>query len=766
MSAAQHASSPDSTLVPGAVTRLEKAARLEAALQGQIESGETPAATDILQLSILLHEARRHEDAERWCRTGLRLTGEDWRLRNVIAVALKALGHFDEATAELERALEFAPGEGVLLSNLGNVLLAQGKAERAIGVFAMLVDRRPGDGQARRMLGLAARRAGRIDEAIAHAETARAMKPLDVLAWVDLVALEEDKGRRDKAFAIVDRAISLIGPARALVDTRIKLLRRDGRYEEARHYIGERITAEPRAAWLRAELARTFALDDRPTASVHYAEALRLAPDDTAIVSAAADNLDRTRGPAEQKAMAAAYVLARLRLVLGNPRQDAKALRGILSRSCDFERAESLGSFEDLGHHFATTGQEAALHYMLGQVSTPAHRRLLVDLHRTALRPLEVIARQTPVSRPPPARRAKVRIGFMSSDLRHHPVAYFAEPLITGLDRSRFEVFCYSWNTGPADQIERRIAASVDTFRKHPAITDRDAAQLIAADGLDILFELGGSTDMNKIATMAWQPAPRQASWLGYPHSAGLETIDRILVDPWLEPPDPALLVEKPFRLRHSWVALHQPGFSPLPAIDPLVPSERTGRVTFGTMNNIYKFNPDLFATWTEILLALPHSDLLFVRPEAGMVSFRDNVGRFFEERGVSRSRLRFVGIRGDHLGWYNAIDVALDTFPQTGGTTTCETLWMGVPVVTLVGEAFFERLSYSNLNNAGLGEWCAFDRATYVALALKAAADVAWRTDFRRNARQRIADHPLGQPRTFIRDFQDAALAWMEEVP
>lgn len=617
------------------------------------------------------------------------------------------------------------------------------------------------------MLGLAARRAGRIEEALAHAEAARALAPLDPSAWIELAALLEETGRRAEAFAIVDRALALIGPERSLVDTRIKLLRRDGRYEDAKHYIGERIAAEPGAAWLHAELARTCSHNDRATASVHFAQALRLAPRDCDIVSAAADNLDRTRGKSEQKAMAAAYRLAKRRLALGGGlRKDAKILRGILTRSCDFAAAGSLGTFEELGQYFAATGQEAALHYMMAQVTTPSQRRLLVDLHRTALRPLEVVARQTPVTRPPPARRAKVRIGFMSSDLRFHPVAYFAEPLLTGMDRSRFEIFCYSWFTGPADPIERRIAASVDTFRKHPALTDRDAAQLIASDGLDILFELGGSTDMNKIATMAWRPAPRQASWLGYPHSAGLETIDRILVDPWLAPPDPALLIEKPFRLRHSWVALHRPGFIPLPAIDPLPPSERTGRVTFGTMNNTYKFNPGLFETWAEIMRAVPHSDLLFVRPEAGMRSFRDNVGAIFEQHGVSRDRLRFTGIRGDHLGWYNSIDVALDTFPQTGGTTTCETLWMGVPVVTLVGEAFFERLSYSNLNNAGLGEWCAFDRAFYIALALKAATDIAWRTELRRTIRERLADHPLGQPRTFIRDFQDAVLAWMEEAP
>ncbi|MEJ1937881.1 tetratricopeptide repeat protein, partial [Nostoc sp. NIES-2111] len=236
MSAAPDPSHHDSTHASAAATGAAAPSRLAAALQARIASGKPLDAGDVLRLAIVLHEAHRHEEAARWCRTGLRFGCEDWRLLNVLGVALKALGRLDEAQAELERGLRVAPSEAALLSNLGNVLLAQGKAERAGEVFSTLAGRNPGDAHARRMQGLAARRAGRMDEALAHAEAARALTPLDASAWIDLAALFEETGRRAEAFAVIDRAIALIGPARPLVDTRIKLLRRDGRYEDAKAY--------------------------------------------------------------------------------------------------------------------------------------------------------------------------------------------------------------------------------------------------------------------------------------------------------------------------------------------------------------------------------------------------------------------------------------------------------------------------------------------------------------------------------------------------
>jgi predicted O-linked N-acetylglucosamine transferase (SPINDLY family) len=327
-------------------------------------------------------------------------------------------------------------------------------------------------------------------------------------------------------------------------------------------------------------------------------------------------------------------------------------------------------------------------------------------------------------------------------------------PLFDFVDRTRFELFCYSWSRNEPDPVQKYLTGRVDAFRWHKAIADRDAAQLIANDQLDMLFELGSSTDMNKLEVMAYKPAPIQASWLGYPHSAGLETIDRILVDPFINPPDPKLLIEKPFLMPHSWVAMGRLGFNEAEAINPVLPSERNGYVTYGTANNPYKYSPKVLETWARITAATENARFMFVRPESGTPAFREAMTKAFAAEGVPAERIVFTAVRGPHMRWYNEMDISLDTFPQTGGTTTCESLFMGVPVISLVGPAFFERLSYSNLSNAGLGDLATFSIEDYVAKTLSLADDTARRLDLRRGLRADLKQRPLGRQDLFASDF------------
>jgi predicted O-linked N-acetylglucosamine transferase (SPINDLY family) len=342
----------------------------------------------------------------------------------------------------------------------------------------------------------------------------------------------------------------------------------------------------------------------------------------------------------------------------------------------------------------------------------------------------------------------------MSSDLRHHPVTYFVLPIIEQYDRSRFELYCYSFYKGEADSVQKLIAESVDRFAMPRLLPDPEVASIIAADELDILFELGGTTNANRLEVMAYRPAPVQVSWLGYPHSAGLSTIDYLLVDPYLKPARPELMIEKPFEMPETWVSLGRLGFRDEP-IEPGLPEDGAGHITFGTLNSPYKFSAALMALWAAVLQRVDGSHMLFCRPEAGTAAFQRNVAAEFAKHGIAADRLDFIGVRGDHLRHYNRIDIALDTAPHTGGTTTCETLWMGVPAVTLVGDAFFERLAYSNLVNAGLGDLCTFTRDAYVDTAVALAMDRPRRRELRHGLRAQICDHPLGQTERFVANFQ-----------
>jgi len=176
--------------------------------------------------------------------------------------------------------------------------------------------------------------------------------------------------------------------------------------------------------------------------------------------------------------------------------------------------------------------------------------------------------------------------------------------------------------------------------------------------------------------------------------------------------------------------------------------------VTFGTANNPYKYSRDMLRRWARVVAAVPDSRFMLVRPEGGTAAFRDNIAAIFEAEGVSRDRLRFEAVRGAHMPFYNEMDISLDTFPQTGGTTTCESLWMGVPVVTLVGPGLFERLSCSILGNAGLHDLCASDLDAFQKAAVTLAGDVERLRHLRRSLRPTLKASRLGQTRQFATDF------------
>jgi predicted O-linked N-acetylglucosamine transferase (SPINDLY family) len=279
---------------------------------------------------------------------------------------------------------------------------------------------------------------------------------------------------------------------------------------------------------------------------------------------------------------------------------------------------------------------------------------------------------------------------------------------------------------------------------------------MIADDQLDMLIELGGTTHMNRLDLMAYRAAPKQASWMGYPHSAGLSTIDYLITDPYNTPPRRDLLLEKPLMMPHTWIALGRAVFTDAHEIKPGLPQDRNGVITFGTANNPHKYNREMFEVWARVLHETPGSRFLFVRPEGSTPTFRRNVCAEFERGGVAKERIGFATVRGAHMPFYNEIDISLDTFPLTGGTTTTESLWMGVPVVSLIGEAFYERLSYSLLTNSGLKDLASDNKDDFVRTAVALAGDGDRRLALRQTLREQIRSGPLGQTGQFAQDFYD----------
>jgi predicted O-linked N-acetylglucosamine transferase (SPINDLY family) len=449
---------------------------------------------------------------------------------------------------------------------------------------------------------------------------------------------------------------------------------RQGRIEEALAILERVIAAHPGDRNANLLLARVHGDADRQAANDALRRGLAHNPDNPELMDALIEGLSRSRYGDETQHVEEGYAVACRFMELHPDRvaRSARSLRTVFQRVIDLPRIAATGTLKQLAPHWLAEGRLAALHYELGQVASLEDRIQIVEWHRDW-------GRREGASRPPVERLAmpaidtgrKIRVGFMSSDLRNHPVTYFALQLLEQYDRDEFQVFCYSFYEGQKDGVQGHIEGKVDAFRWWPRRPDHEVAAGIAADGLDMLFELGGSTAMNKLEVMATARRASARAGSGYPHSAGLETIDYILTDPYIRPADPALLVERAFEMPESWVTLGRLGFHDRVPIEDGLPEERRGVLTFGTMNNPYKYTRACLDAWAAVLRAVPGSRFLFVRPEAAGESFVANARATFAARDVDPGRLDFVGVRGKHLPYYNAIDIALDSFPHVGGTTT-----------------------------------------------------------------------------------------------
>jgi predicted O-linked N-acetylglucosamine transferase (SPINDLY family) len=498
---------------------------------------------------------------------------------------------------------------------------------------------------------------------------------------------------------------------------------------------------------------------DRERACVLLRRANALDPDRLDIAMSLIESLERNRVGDEGGHVEEAYRLALKYLPrrLEFTESANKIMSEVFIRVCDYAACDALGDFKTLGRAWAASGRHAALLKQLSRIRDDEMRAELVEQHRMWGRLVEAAAARHPVKRPP--RRApdgRIRLGFMSSDLRQHPVGYFALPLFDHLDAERFDVFVYSFYQGKEDAAQRYIASKVKAYRWWREISTAAAAQAIADDDLDILIELGGSTHMNRLDLMAYQPARLLGSWLGYPHSAGLSNIDFFVCDPYSRPTKPEYLIETPLVMPKTWLALGQAFFSDRNKIVPGLPSERKGHITYGTANNPHKYSPEVLRTWAKVVADTPGSRFAFVRPEGSGQGFRDNIIAQFAQEGVGADRIDWHVVRGAHLPFYNEIDVGLDPFPLTGGTTTTESLWMGVPLVSLKGEMFHERLSWSIMSNAGLGDLVADNLEDYYRMALALAADTDRRRALRAGLREQLRNSPLGQTEQFAKDFYD----------
>jgi protein O-GlcNAc transferase len=360
----------------------------------------------------------------------------------------------------------------------------------------------------------------------------------------------------------------------------------------------------------------------------------------------------------------------------------------------------------------------------------------------------------------------RLRIGYFAADFREHCQSLFTIPLLSNHDRKTFEIFCYANVAQPDDKTER-IRGLCDGWRSLVGMTDEEAAQKIREDRIDILVDLTLHMAENRMLLFARKPASVQVTWLGYPGTTGLSTMDYRLTDPYLDPPgsNDQNYVEKSIRLPDTFWC-----YDPLNtqiAVNSL-PAESRGCITFGSLNNFAKVTEEIPRLWAQVLRTVERSRMMILCPEG---RHRQSLLDALQREGVDPNRIELVAPcpRAKYLELYRGIDVGLDTFPVNGHTTSLDSYWMGVPVVTLMGNMILGRAGLSQLTNLGLTELIARTPEEYVRIAVELANDLPRSAELRRTLRPRMLASPLMDAPRFTR-YMEAAYrqmwrSWCEKV-
>lgn len=348
-----------------------------------------------------------------------------------------------------------------------------------------------------------------------------------------------------------------------------------------------------------------------------------------------------------------------------------------------------------------------------------------------------------------------IRVGFVSGDLRNHPVGYFLIALFQHLDAEYFSLFAYS-NSSIFDKTSASIKQSCQQWHDISALNDSALHQLILSDQIDILLDLSGHSSDNRLNVFAAKAAPVQATYLGYFATTGLQSMDYIIGNQDLIPKhERHLYTETPWHLPHAHVC-----YTPHDTAPAALRAPEEGRgVTFGCLQKMAKINSSVLEAWLEILKGKPDSQLLIMNREIEDPFVSSALCTFFTTNGIDPARIILKGsvTHSEYLAAHQHIDIILDTFPYNGTTTTMDALWMGVPVLSVTGDRYCAHMAEAVLNQAGLQDWVAKDKQDYIRLALKHASDPARLETLRSGMREQLLNSPLLDAPLFAKDFGEA---------
>ncbi|MDA1090171.1 MAG: tetratricopeptide repeat protein [Proteobacteria bacterium] len=591
----------------------------------------------------------------------------------------------------------------------------QGQLDEAEALYRQILDRDPDHADANHMLGVAACQRGNFQNGAQLIGKAIEISPKDAVFHNNLGNALKELGRLDEATASYAAALDIDpGLADAHYNSGNILKDRDQPEDAAKCY--ERALAiKPDYVEARSNLGNVLkALGRLSEAVACYEAVLRARPD-----------------------------LAEVHYNLGNTLKDQGLPEGAIEH---YQQAIAIKP----DYIEAQSNLLMAMQYRPGITAAELHR-LHLEWDRRFGEPLRSTWRAHDNARDP---EKTLKVGLVSPDLGQHPVGYFLILLLENMPESGgIEFFGYS-DRDP-DAMTERLRAATGGWRDIRGMSDDDLAGHIGADHIDIAFDLTGHTNKNRLLVFARKPAPVQVSWgIGYPGTTGLGAIDYLLTDVHHAPLGAEdFYSEKILRLPDGKFCYEPPSFAP--DVGPL-PLQHNDFVTFASFSNPAKINAKVLEIWTKILTAVPGSRLVIKYKGVDLSPNRERFVAALKAAGLDEDRLNLEGAatHADMMARYNDIDIGLDTFPYNGGLTTCEALWMGVPVITLVGDTFAGRHSLSHLSTVGLSELVATDEDRYRNLAVDLAGDPKRLAGLRAGLRKHMAASPLCDGPAFAGNF------------
>lgn len=707
------------------------------------------------------------------------------------------MNRIQAALPYLEKAVRLAPNNALAKNNLAFTYLQCGRLVDAKKVVLLAIKLESNMADAHNNLGQILLEMLHVDEAIIAFKTAITLQPENEVFTYNLgVALHKHKNDSRAAEILYRRAIELNATfAPALVNLG-GIMIKDKRWAHAKEYLERANVLERNNPQLLTNLGLAYQwLGDKNKALSLYQQAIDVSHYPAAYLNLGVlletldkkDEAIRNYQAAMSKHPGMMKICAYYLTALVNSKKTDEAYKYILNVTDTtslriFSGGIITGVLQDTCAHHKLSNELSEVKQFLHSInmgisdlfnldsSIDILDNFLLRLNYTDLfSEYEIyqyhlawgkLATQIKMNPNPPQKlirkNTKIKIGYISPDFRHHPVGYFIRNIIPSHNKSKFEIYCYSLSK-KQDALTNSIMETCDHFIPAADLDDAKLAQRIHADHLDILIHLAGHTLGGRIQILSSRPAPIQILYLGYPNSSGADFIDYWITDPYAHTDEDQLHSEELLRLPESFLCFGAFADCEAATQPPVVDA---GVITFGSFNNLAKLSPTTVRIWSMLLNSVPNARLLLKSGDLKYDLVKENIKRIFGEHGVDEHRLQFspmIDTREKHLEYYNNIDIALDPIPYNGTTTTCEALWMGVPVLTLVGQVHRQRVGYSILKNIGVEDTIAYSEQEFVGIAKHFASNLEALKTLRKRVAVGIRKSILCDPQRFTRQFEAA---------